>query len=311
MLQKRRIFLLSILYNKTWALLFSFLMLSLNASITYAQSEQTKNEIRANIDWMNGETGLPTRARTYLRSVPAADGSRTIRGPLSAQGCLNFATIFALAGLQQYGIEWLQAGQDHNPNVQSLFASNPSYCVEYIRSQYRNQAAQAFAVGSIGEWVKAALSEIKKNNPPPDKARGAPAYIGINTFKPALGISFSDVAAFEKNPNLSYSSLPIAGECPDQGIRYYLLDLNESKSKMYVNNFLDNPDLDKYTDKAHIVYFFKNKILYKKSVRFFYNMVDNGFPNKLAKKMSIQYIHDRTFINERKLIWFLKIKLVE
>jgi hypothetical protein len=138
-------------------------------------SEQVKAEIRANIDWLNGQTGAPTRASTYLHPVPIGFGNYSIRGPLSARSCLNYATIFAFAGETQNAIKWLQAGQDHNQGVQDLFAGNADYCVSYIKNTYRDQAAQSFGIGSSAEWINTAIGEIRKHNPSSANAPNPPA----------------------------------------------------------------------------------------------------------------------------------------
>lgn len=137
---------------------------------SFAQPESTKAEIRANIDWLNGQIGAPTRASTYLHPVPIGYGYRSIRGPLSARSCLNYATIFAFAGETQNALEWLKAGQDHAPSVQALFDANPDYCISYIKSTYRDQAALSFGIGVYAEWINTAMGEIRKHNPSPENA---------------------------------------------------------------------------------------------------------------------------------------------
>jgi len=152
---------------KTIALILLVLLSSFTA---FSQSEETKVEIRANIDWLNTQTGLPTRASTYLHSVPIGQGNRSIRGPLSARACLNYATVFALAGESQNAIEWLNAGQDHNINVQNLFLANIDYCNSYIKNTFSRQAAVSFGLGIYYEWFNTAKSEIKKHNPSRENA---------------------------------------------------------------------------------------------------------------------------------------------
>src|SRR5262245_50285402 len=111
-----------------------------SGNLTLAQTTEIKHQIQANIDWMWGEEGRPTRMTTYTRKVPIGNGKYGIRGYLSAKSCVVYATLFALANEQDEAIEWLQAGQDHNIDVQDQFAEYPNYCIEYLKARYSSNS---------------------------------------------------------------------------------------------------------------------------------------------------------------------------
>lgn len=162
--------------NKT---LFKLLTLDLFLLISFmasAQSEETKAEIRINIDWMVNEAGTaaPAKLSVWNHMVPVGAGIRVPRGPINAPDCVNNAVLFALAGELGYALEWLQAGQAHNGDVMQLFANNRDYAIEYAVSKYWRQALKhggltvvANYIGIPKSYVEPALAELKKHNPKP------------------------------------------------------------------------------------------------------------------------------------------------
>lgn len=142
--------------------------------LCFTQTVEKQTELRQGIDWMWGQQGAPTRASTYLRSVPLGGGYRWVRGPLSAQSCLIYATIFALAGENENSLEWLQAGQDHAPSVQADYALYLPFCIDYIKGTYKNEALKNLGISQVSGlpvgYINTALGEIAKHHPAKENA---------------------------------------------------------------------------------------------------------------------------------------------
>ncbi|MCH5690093.1 hypothetical protein LWM68_41220 [Niabella sp. W65] len=71
---------------------------TLLSTISYSQSAEKKQELIANINWLAGKEDAPAKLSVWAYQVPVGNGKSTMRGPLSANSCLMYATGFALAG---------------------------------------------------------------------------------------------------------------------------------------------------------------------------------------------------------------------
>lgn len=72
--------------------------------------------------------------------------------------------------------------------------------------------------------------------------------------------------------SVTYSSLPIAGECKSKEIKYYWRKISESKFKDKLYNVFNSNNLMQYvSDESYIMYSFYNNKLYNIIVRVFFN----------------------------------------
>lgn len=113
----------------------------------------------------------PASLDAWRVSVPVGGGLRYIRGPLGAHKCGYAAILFALAGMGNEAIEWLQVAQSHNAKVKTLFANNPDLTLSYMlsREDYIERAGRFWAL-NLGNpvlgLIKTAIDSFGRSHNP-------------------------------------------------------------------------------------------------------------------------------------------------
>lgn len=111
---------------------------------SFSQDDLMKQGICANIDWIWGAAGNapPSRAEVWLYPVViGANGEYpSIRGPVGARTCGNYAVLYALSGNNRAAIAWLKSAQGHNPAAANDFEIYSDFTIAYAVSKHKNDA---------------------------------------------------------------------------------------------------------------------------------------------------------------------------
>ena len=122
----------------------ALLLFVCKVTLMFSQSEEMKKGIRSNIDWIWNAAGNAPPAQLKVWACPVVIGANgeipSIRGPIGAVSCGNYAVLYALAGNKAAAIKWLMAAQGHNDAAANDFATYTDFTIDYAVSQHTNQA---------------------------------------------------------------------------------------------------------------------------------------------------------------------------
>lgn len=107
-------------------MLFAAFLSITGVAASKAQNADAQKEIRTNVNWIWGEAGNepPASIPAWFKSVPFGNGIRGIRWTTGPRDYGNIAVLFALAGMRDEAMEWLNTAQSHNNTVTDLFDAN-------------------------------------------------------------------------------------------------------------------------------------------------------------------------------------------
>jgi hypothetical protein len=144
--------------------------------------DNIKNEICVNVDWIwldpaQGGAGdaAPASLGAWLVKIPVGAGITSIRGPLGARTCGNYAVLWALAGDNGKALEWLKVCQSHNDHAKQLFSQYPHFTVDYAKKHHERDAVTQLGILTAGmgfpvplHYITGALNALKGHNPDPN-----------------------------------------------------------------------------------------------------------------------------------------------